>query len=84
VLSETDHPAVGLLRAIFADGVFATVPDGAPVFHALPRLSSDEVDDLLRLVCARVLAHLVRRGIIERVDSRREIADSRRVPALLG
>ena len=31
----------------------------------LPRLSTDEVGDLLQVVRARVLAHLVRRGIIE-------------------
>ncbi len=53
------------LHAIFVDGVFATVPDGKPVFHALPRLSTEEVGDLLQVVRARVLAHLVRRGIIE-------------------
>jgi hypothetical protein len=53
------------IHAIFVDGVFATVPDGKPVFHALPRLSTEEVGDLLQVVRARVLAHLVRRGIIE-------------------
>jgi hypothetical protein len=53
------------MHAIFVDGVFATDPDGKPVFHALPRLSTDEVGDLLQVVRARVLAHLVRRGIIE-------------------
>lgn len=53
------------IHAIFVDGVFATLPDGKPVFHALPRLSTEEVGDLLQVVRARVLAHLVRRGIIE-------------------
>ena len=53
------------LHAIFVDGVFATVPESTPVFHALPRLSTEEVGDLLQVVRARVLAHLVRRGIIE-------------------
>ena len=42
------------LHAIFVDGVFATVPDGKPFFHALPRLSTDEVADLLQVVRVRV------------------------------
>jgi hypothetical protein len=36
------------IHAILVDGVFATVPEGKPVFHALPRLSTDEVGDFCR------------------------------------
>lgn len=57
--------SIPIMHAIFVDGVFATDPDGKPVFHALPRLSTEEVGDLLQGVRARVLAHLVRRETIE-------------------
>jgi hypothetical protein len=70
------------MHAIFVDGVFATVPDGRPVFHALPRLSTEEVGDLL--VRVRVLAHLVRRGIIEAASELTVLDDvlAEREPAL--
>jgi hypothetical protein len=44
------------MHAIFVDGVFATDLDGKPVFDALPRLSTEEVGDLIHsalCVCAQ-------------------------------
>jgi hypothetical protein len=41
------------MHAIFVDGVFEPVPDGKPVFHALPRLSTDEVGPLAGDTCPR-------------------------------
>jgi hypothetical protein len=59
-------------HAIVLDGVFAPGEPGehgrAPVFHALPSLTNDEVADLLRVIRVRVLRYLVRRGVIDAGD----------------
>ena len=52
-------------HCIALDGVYAADGDGAPVFHRLPRLESMDVADLLQIVRARVIAFLVRRGVLE-------------------
>jgi hypothetical protein len=53
------------LHAIFLDGVFLHSGEGAPVFHPLPRLSTDEVADLLQVIRVRVLRYLHARGAVD-------------------
>ncbi len=52
------------IHAVFLDGVYAAGPDGAPVFHPLPRLSTTEVADALQVARVRILRRLVRTGVI--------------------
>ena len=52
-------------HGLFLDGVFARNGDGQPVFHPLPRLSTEEVGDLMQVVRVRILSHLARCGVIE-------------------
>src|SRR5262249_25867771 len=52
------------LDSVFLDGVYAPGADGKPVFHALPRLSTSDVADVLQAARARILGDLRRRGVV--------------------
>jgi hypothetical protein len=54
------------LHVLALDGVFVEQTDGtAPKFRQLPHLKSSEVADLVTTIRIRVLALLIRRGVIE-------------------
>ena len=55
------------LHSLFLDGVFAEDEDDAGElrFHPLPFLTNDDVSDILQIVCARTIAMLRRKGVIE-------------------
>jgi hypothetical protein len=55
-------------HAIGLDGVYAESAEGELVFHALPRLRTDEVADVLQTIRIRVVRLLERRGLLERGD----------------
>jgi hypothetical protein len=52
------------VHGVFLDGVYTVATDGAPVFHALPRLSTTEVADALQVARVRILRWLLRRGVL--------------------
>lgn len=52
-------------HAVLLDGVFRAGADGKPEFVALPRLTTNDVADLLQVIRARIMRMLQRRGVIE-------------------
>jgi len=54
-------------HAIVLDGIYVPDPDGLgpPVFRQLPRLSTQDVADVLQIARVRILKFLVRRNIVE-------------------
>jgi hypothetical protein len=50
--------------------VYAPGADGKPVFHALPRLSTSDVADVLQAARARIVGDLRRRGVVVIDDDR--------------
>lgn len=54
------------LHGVFLDGVYVLGADGKPVFRALPKLSTDEVGDVLQVVRVRLVRLLERRGVLRR------------------
>jgi hypothetical protein len=54
------------LHAVFLDGVYApgAAEEDAPLFRALPRLSTSEVADALQVARARILRYLERHRVI--------------------
>jgi hypothetical protein len=72
------------LHTLALDGVFVPGEDGTPVFQPLPRLESTDVADLLQVVRVRLLAFLIRRGVIEDDDALTVLPDAlaEREPAL--
>ena len=55
-------------HALALDGVYTESAEAELVFHALPRLRSDEVADVLQTVRIRITRLLERRGLLERDD----------------
>jgi hypothetical protein len=53
-------------HAISLDGVYAETAGGELVFHALPRLRTDEVADVLQTARIRITGLFERRGLLER------------------
>src|SRR5262249_39460306 len=51
--------------ALFLDGVYRPPHGDAPVFCALPRLSTSDVADVLQTVRVPILGYLVRQGVVE-------------------
>ena len=56
-------------HAIALDGVYTEGARGELAFHALPRLRTDEVADVLQTVRIRVVRMLERRGLLEHGDA---------------
>jgi hypothetical protein len=71
-------------RAIFVDGVFTLDENGKPRFVALGHLATDEVADILQIVRARILGHLVRCGVVVADEDATQVSDdlAPREPAL--
>jgi hypothetical protein len=53
---------------VFLDGVYARAADGGLVFRSLPRLSTSDVADVVRIARARILRYLERRGVVQAVS----------------
>lgn len=53
------------VHALFLDGVYRPPHGDAPVFCALPRLSTSGVADVLQTVRVPILGNLVRQGVVE-------------------
>jgi len=63
------------LHAIAVDGVYVPGADGMPSFHALPRLKTDEVGDVLQVARVRILRYLARRGVVRLLPEALEVSD---------
>ena len=53
------------IHAALLDGVFTEGADGELSFHALPRLRTEELADVLQIVRVLILRLLVRRGVVQ-------------------
>jgi hypothetical protein len=53
------------IHAVLLDGVFTEGADGELSFHALPRLRTEELADVLQIVRVLILRLLVRRGVVQ-------------------
>jgi len=70
------------LHCLMLDGVYR-LTDGAPVFHAVPAPSPDELETLLARIINRVLKVLTRKGVlVEDTPENLYLADADHDPAL--
>jgi hypothetical protein len=53
------------IHAVLLDGAFTEGADGELSFHALPRLRTEELADVLQIVRVLILRLLVRRGVVQ-------------------
>jgi hypothetical protein len=51
------------------DGLYATSPDGAPIFHPAPSLTQQDVEAIVERASKRILRFLQRRGVITLVTA---------------
>jgi Transposase zinc-binding domain/Putative transposase len=52
-------------HAVFLDGVYHVAGDEEPKFHALPKLSTEDVAEVLEDAARRIARYLRRRGLLE-------------------
>ena len=53
------------VHAVFLDGVYHVAGDEEPKFHALPKLSTEDVAEVLEDAARRIARYLRRRGLLE-------------------
>ena len=80
--SSSDMKLNPHLHAIAVDGVYVPGPDGIPSFRALPRLTTDEVGDVLQVARVRILRYLARRGVVRLLPEARSRFEGRLPTAL--